>query len=362
MYPGDPIARPGSERLCLAPSQSVTGWPILEPRLHHDSLPVSRIKKKLPDPIPIIVLGGRDKRPPALPSDARDKHPLAGYKGITIRIGGRALIDCVVDRLRQSEAFAPVYIAGPESVYRDIESAATVIDAHGSIDTTIRTAAEAVRAKHPNTPLAFTTCDVLPEVETLVRLIAEYRRSFPCDAFFPTIRAPKDHATLGASAWKPTYRIVPGEGQAPVEILPCHLMIIDMDAMRTNFIYRVVGIAYRTRNRPIPYRRRVLLRSILAELLYQDARHVLGLRMPTLTWTLLFAGLPTIRHLKAGTLTRARLEDTYRRLFVTAQHRRRYPERRVLMPVVDGLSLALDIDTEEEASAMGAVLAPATRR
>ena len=43
----------------------------------------------------------------------------------------------------------------------------------------------------------------------------------------------------------------------------------------------------------------------------------------------------------------------YRKIFVTYRHRRRYPHRRILTPVVDALALALDIDTEEEARERG---------
>jgi hypothetical protein len=192
---------------------------------------------------------------------------------------------------------------------------------------------------------------VLPEVATLERIMASYRKAEPCDGFLPMIRAPEDHAAL-ASAYKPTYFVVPESDQPPVEVLPCHLAVLDVRALRMNFIYRVVRLIYRTRNRPIAYRRSVMLRGIMFELLFQDLRHLLALRLPNLTWTVLGSGLPAVRALKAGTITRAHLEDAMRKIFVTARHRRRYPERRIEMPVLEGLSLALDIDTEEEAAAL----------
>lgn len=304
-------------------------------------------------PLPIIVLGGRDARAGAMPAGVHDKHALAGYKGVAVRIGGRVLIECVVERLEQSGLFDPIYIAGPQSVYADHRRSATVIDVTGAIDETIRAALKGASRGHPGLPLVLTTCDVLPEVETLARLMAHYRHSAPCDAFLPMIRAPEDGVALGASGYKPTYQVVPEKGGGAVRVLPCHLAVLDMEALRMNFIYRFVGLIYRTRNRPIAYRRRVMLPGIILELLYQDLRHLLGLRLPNLTWTVLHSGLSAVRALKAGTITRAQLEDAFRRVFVTARHRSRYPERRVLMPVMEGLSLALDIDTEEEAAAMG---------
>ncbi len=306
-------------------------------------------------PLPIVVLGGRDARVGAMPAGVHDKHALAGYKGVAVRIGGRAMIDCVIERLEQSGLFAPIYIAGPQSVYAHHRRSATVIDVTGSIDETIRRGVEGASRGHPGVPLALATCDVLPDVETLARLMAHYRNSAPCDAFLPMIRAPED-AALGASGYKPTYQVVPEDGGGAVRVLPCHLAVLDVEALRMDFIYRFVGLIYRTRNRPIAYRRRVMLPGIILELLYQDLRHLLGLRLPNLTWTVLHSGLSAVRALKAGTITRAQLEDAFRRVFVTARHRSRYPERRVLMPVMEGLSLALDIDTEEEAAAMGGEL------
>jgi len=198
----------------------------------------------------------------------------------------------------------------------------------------------------------------LPDLDTLERLVAQYRAAAPCDGFLPMIRAPEDRAALGVSAYKPTYRVLPEMGGAAVGVLPCHLAVVDVRALRMNFIYRVMRLTYRTRNRPIEYRRSVMLRGIIFELLFQDLRHLLGMRLPNLTWTVLHTGLPAVKALKAGSITRAHLEDAIGKIFVTARHRDRYPERRVLMPVLEGLSLALDIDTEEEAREMGAGLGP----
>ena len=308
--------------------------------------------------IPVIILGGRDARVAELPAGVEDMHALAGYKGVVVRIGARPLIDCVVERLERCGLFAPIYIAGPRSVYADHRGSASVIDVSGSIDETLRAGIEAASREHPGEPLAVTTCDVLPEQNTLERLVTGYRAAAPCDAFLPMIRAPDDLRALGASAYKPTYRVLPEAQAAPVDVLPCHLAVVDVQALRMNFIYRVMGLIYRTRNRPIEYRRVVMLRGIIFELLYQDLRHLLRLRLPNLTWTVLHSGLPAVKALKAGSITGAQLEGAIRKIFVTARHRRRHPERRVLMPVLEGLSLALDIDTEEEAREMGAGVAP----
>ncbi len=306
----------------------------------------------VPERTPIVILGGRDAVASAMPEGAEDKHPLLGYKGAAVRFGGSALIEHVVERLRASDCFGSIYIAGPQSVYAGLADGATVIDVTGSIGETIRAGIEGVGRAHGGVPVAFTTCDILPEVETVQRAMALYEAAAPCDGFLPMIRAPKDPAEMGLSAYKPTYQVAPEAGAAPVDVLPCHLAVIDAAAFRLSFIFRVLELIYGTRNRSVGYRRRIMLPSIVLELLYQDLLHVLGLRLPNLTWSVLHSGLPATRALKAGTITRPHLEAAIRTIFITARHRARYPERRVVMPLLEGLSLALDIDTEEEAAAL----------
>jgi hypothetical protein len=311
--------------------------------------------------IPIVILAGSDRRPGDLPSTVRDKHPLSGYKGVDVHIGGRTLIEVLIERLERSERFLPIYVAGPSSVLRPVRGRGKLIDCDGTFGKNVQASIETVHADHPNRPMAFITCDVLPEVETLVTLLEDYDSETPCDLWFPLIHAPEDRGSLGASAWKPAYHIVPNEGQPAVGILPGHLLIVDPAALRLKFLYRLAQLAYRTRNRPIDYRRGVMVRGVVLELLYQDLWHLLTLRAPTLTWTVLSVGISTARELREGRITRARLEYALRRILVTSRHRRRHPERRGRLPIVEGLSLALDIDTEEEARAAGGNFATRSR-
>ena len=129
--------------------------------------------------------------------------------------------------------------------------------------------------------------------------------------------------------------------------------MVDPGALRLAFLYRLLQLGYRTRNRSIRYRRGVMVRGVLGALLYQDFLHLLSLRAPTTAWTVLTAGLTAGRGLKRGTIPRIELEDAVRKIFVTGKHRKQYPLRAALLPLVEGLSLALDIDTVEEARAMG---------
>ena len=312
--------------------------------------------------LPIVILAGSDRRAAVLPDDGRDRHPLFGYKAVDVRIGDKTLVETVIERLEACGRFRPIYVAGPRKVFGAVLSRAKLIEADGTLGQNIRTSLEALRREHPKTPIGFITCDVLPDVDTLHTVLADYDRRAPCDLWFPMIHAPEDPGKLGASSWKPAYRIVPRQGQPAVGVLPGHLAIADPEALRREFVYRLIQLGYRTRNRPIDYRRGVMVRGIVLELIYQDLRHLVTLRAPTLTWTVLSRGIADARRLRDGTITHERVERSVRKIFMTSKHRRRHPDRRVRLPIVEGLSLALDIDTEEEARAAGGDIAGVNER
>jgi hypothetical protein len=301
---------------------------------------------------PVIVLGGSDRKPVELPSEGRHQHPLSGYKGVDIRLSGRSLVDHLVERLRACKGFSSVFVAGPERVFGGLVDSEALIDTDGTFGQNITAALETVSRSFPDSPVAFTTCDILPEISALERLMADYQRCFPCDMWVTLVQAPRDPRQLGASEWKPEYRIVPEPGQPGLATLPGHLIVVDPQALRLGFIVDLFQIAYTTRNRPITRRRNTMLRQLVLKLLYQDILHVLGMRLPTLTWTVVSAGVSAAGKLNRGTITRASLENALRRMFVKQRHRKRYPHRRVVVSITDEISLALDMDTEEEARAL----------
>ena len=314
------------------------------------------------DRLPLAILGGSDPRPGTLPPAGHDKRALSGPKGALLQIAGRPLIAALIDRARAAGCFGPIYVVGPAEVYEPLALDAELVDAHDSFGENVRTAVETLHGRHPGVASAFLACDVLPDEGTLREMVALYRRSTPCELFFPMVRAPERREALGTSAWKPEYAVLPEPGLEPVHVLPGHLMIADLGALRLEFLYRLFNLGYRTRNRPVEQRKRALLRGVLVELLIQDLRHLLGLRAPTLTVSVLRAALGTVRALKAGALTRARLERDVRTVLVTARHRRRHRDGSVRMPIVDALPLAIDLDTVEEAEAAGATVAPTRRK
>ncbi len=305
-----------------------------------------------------MVLGGSDRAPARLPPSGRSSRPLTGCKGVDLEISGRPLIREIVDRLRATGRFAEVFIAGPAHAYRDVVPGAALVDTDADFGTNIRAAVEAVRARHEEGPIAFSTCDILPTASDLEKSLQDFDREPDADIWFPIVEAPEDSKALGASSWKPRYLL--NDGGRTVAVLPGHLAVVDPDAVRLRFMYRLLRTAYQTRNRSIGTRRSALLRRMLADILFHDVLHLFRLRLPTLTWDTVIAGLRGTRRLRDQTLTREELQRTLRKLFVKRSHRRRFPERRVRIPILHALSLARDIDTLEEAESIGVTAAPSS--
>jgi hypothetical protein len=305
----------------------------------------------------MIILGGSDRRPGTLPAGRADLHALGTYKGHAIQLAGRPLIRHLVERVRAAPGFGPIGVAGPARAYGGLDLGVELIDTDGTIADNLRAALahHAARAPGPPGPLALLACDVLPTPRELGELHELYARHAPCALWLPFVREPVDPGELGAFAWKPRYAIAPAAGIAPVRILPGHLAILEPTALRLPLLLRLLHAAYRSRNRGIGARRAAMLRAVLGALVARDALGLGRLRAPTLTVRVVGAGLSLARRLRAGNLDNGELERLVERILV----RRGAPadRRRVLLPHTDVISLAEDIDTEEEARQVGGDLA-----
>jgi MobA-like NTP transferase domain len=306
--------------------------------------------------IPLIILGGSDRKPVALPPQGRDLHPLSGCKSLDVRIGGRCLIEHLVDRMRSTGVFDPIWVAGPAAAYRRLASSIEVIDTDRDFGGNIRVSLETVMRSCPGRDIGITTCDILPDPAELEALLDDYFRAGATDLWFPLILAGEGEA-LGASEWKPRYRIIPAEGGPAVAVLPSHLTIFDPASLNLSLMYRLFELAYRSRNRPLRYRRSYVARGVLWNLLREDLANLLALRLPTTTVDLVRSGLTVTNGLRTAQLTSPALDHAMRRVFVKRSHRLRHPDRRVRMPFLHGMSMARDIDTVEEAQALGATFA-----
>lgn len=299
--------------------------------------------------IPIIILGGRDRRGSQLPDAGESKHPLHGYKAVDLRIGGRPLIATLVERLQACGAFGPIYVAGPAHLYEGLGLPIEVIDTDAEFAQNIRAGIETVAGAFPGRNIAVTSCDILPDVDDLDRLLRDYRQHEPSDFWLPQIRVPEDRTLLGESTWKPQYRFVPTEGGEPVATLPGHLIIFDPAAMRSDLVYRMFDLAYSTRNRPVKMRRKVMLNSLLRYFLAQDLKALVTFRAPVLTWEVVRHGTLVARGMRRGDMSVQVIAAHARTMLFERPHRKAHPERLGRLPILDGLSLAKDIDTEEEA-------------
>lgn len=304
-------------------------------------------------PVPLTILGGSDHRPAELPSE--ELHPLGEYKGVGVRVGGRPLIEVLVERVARSRGFGPITIAGPRRVYEPLGLDATLLDTDASVAGNLRVAIEHHVALHEG-PLAVLACDVLPGTDELDRLReAQAAEPVPPALWFPFVRVPSDPDELGAFGWKPTYRMIPPSAdaeRAPVAILPSHLCIFEPRALRLGLLYRLMDLAYETRNHSVGYRRRVILRRVLTSLLGRDLSKLVRLRAPVVTITVLRSGLRLARRLRSGAIEIEELEQLIGRIFLDPLRQATLGLGGIRYPITDVTSLAKDVDTVEEARSL----------
>ncbi len=309
-------------------------------------------------PIPLVILGGSDTAPgprPASPEtsgEATGPRPLTGCKGVDVRINGRCLADLLIERLRGLGAFDPICVAGPAAAYRVLEQPVTLIDTDAGFGKNIEAGITWVQEEFGSRPMAIATCDIVPDAAELEAVWQDWLDSQPTDLWFPIIEAPHDRDELGASAWKPRYRVLPEDGGELVPVLPSHLTVFDPAGLRLGFLYKLMDVAYRTRNRSITYRRATLFRELAWNIFLDDLRKLATFQVPGLFLDIVVSGSRAAGQLRDQTITRAGLENALRRMFVTRAHRKAYPDRRIRLPILPGLSLARDIDTHEEAEAL----------
>lgn len=298
--------------------------------------------------LPLILLAGRDRRQFAPPEGRSDLHLLRGYKAMEIQIAGRPLIARLLELLRESGVRGEIFVAGPARVYRELEADVSLVDTDGDFGENIRAAVEAVRGNGHAGHAAVMTSDVLPEPAELRAAFEDFERHQPCDFWMVLCRS--DPKKLGASAWKRRYYVRPEGESAAVDTLPGHLFVADPGVVRLDLLYTLFELAYRTRNRPTSYRRSLIVRSILVRLLAIDLKRLVTFKRPDVTRDMLWNGLVLLKKIvSAGGVDQREMEVRLRRIWVPSRLRRRHPERRGRVMIHDGVSLACDIDTEEEA-------------
>ena len=307
--------------------------------------------------IPITILAGSDHSPGHLPESGAGLHPLAVYKGAEVEVGGRHLIELLVEQIAACEGFGPITIAGPVAIYASLDLGdVSWVDTNGSVATNLHAAIDDHLGRHdPGVPMAMVAYDVILSAAELDQLRQLYETDQPCAMWLPAVRMPEDKKALGPFAWKPSYTFLPDDPSdemksEPVQVLPGHLAIFHPQSLRLPLLYQLMDLAYRTRNHSVALRRRVMIRSTLGALLLQDLRLLFSFRLPRMTFAVISNGLRLARGLRQGSLTVAGLERAIGGIFL--RHGRDAwsgPGNGIRLPLVDILSLAEDIDTEEEA-------------
>jgi hypothetical protein len=131
-------------------------------------------------------------------------------------------------------------------------------------------------------------------------------------------------------------------------MLPGHLVIVDLWAFRLPLIYRAFQLAYQTRNTPVMRRLWRILSGVLIGLLGADLRDLFRFRLPAKTATAVWHGIALALELR-GDARQESIEKRLRGIFIRHRHRRKNPHLAGRIPLMPALSLAKDIDTQEEA-------------
>ena len=299
--------------------------------------------------LPIVILAGSDMQRGFVPPSAENLHFMVGYKGADVRVRGRPLAELVLERVRESDAFGDVYLAGPSRIYSGLVDC-PIVDTDGHLGENLAAAIEHVAERHGSeSRIAFIACDVLPEAREIAELgslLAAPRESgVPPALAISLIAADQD---LGSSSWKPKYFFRPRAGLDLEPFLPGHLGIAWPSRLRTGLLLRLLHLAYRQRNRGYSSRKRTIVLSILGTLIRRDLWNLARLEPPTLTYSVLRHGLGTFARWRRGEIDLAGLELGLAKIVVRRRHFRREGPASVRIATSRHISFAKDLDTREE--------------
>ena len=301
----------------------------------------------MPGRLPIIILAGSDPRPGAVPRGLKREDMLSGYKGAHRLPWGRCLAGELVERVKESDRFEEPILVGPRWVY-DGQVDCEIVDVDGYLMTTLRSAFQVIRNRFSlSSPIAFSTCDILPTPDEIHRLLETcYVPYQECMFWWQLVEAkPED---LGISAWKQLYQIRPGFGQLPKNLYPGHLVIARPSALRIGLTNRILELMYRYRNREIHKRQFRMITRSLRTLVAEDLHDLFSLKLPVLTVSIPYYGLRAYYRLRHRTLTLPDFESAVAKAFVRREFHHFAHGRPVVFAITQILSFAKDIDTKAE--------------
>jgi len=305
------------------------------------------------DRLPLIILAGSDQRAGPVPAGLPPEQVLRGCKGAHRLPTGRPLVAELVDRYRQSGRFADPIVVGPAHVYRGLLDC-ELIHVQGNLAATLACVREQAMTRFdPAQPLALSTCDILPTADEIRRLIEEsYDPHSGCCFWSEVITAQPEE--LGASSWKPSYRVRTDDGRETMKIYPGHLVIVRPEALRIRLTSHLLKVAYRFRNRDMRWRHLQIVAHGLGRLIWEDMRGLMRGRWPLLSVAIPYHGLRAYYLWRRGQLSLRGFEHAVNRAFLHRRFQRHNGGRPVVFAATRILSFAKDIDTVAELAELGA--------
>ncbi len=297
--------------------------------------------------LPLIVLGGSDSRPSAVPPGLDAEDLLTGFKGVRQFRWGQCLTGELLDRVRASDCFEEPVLVGPRRIYQGLVDC-PVVDVEGNLVKTLQGVVETIRDRFdPHLPLAFITCDVVPTPNEFRRLLHECYEPHHDSVFWgQLITAEPDE--MGASSWKPSYRICMEAGQPPINIYPGHLVIARPEALRFSLTNHLLQLAYRYRNRLLYKRYFGLTLRALGSLIAADFYNLRRWQLPILTFKLPCLGLWAYYKFRRNRLTLREYENFISTAFLHRAYEHCGGDHPVIFSITSILSFAKDIDTVAE--------------
>ena len=297
--------------------------------------------------IPILILGGSDRRPGPVPFGLTREQMLAGFKGARRLPWGPCLAGELIERVRESGRFADPILIGPRQVYQGLVDC-EIASIEGDLAATLASLRDLVRHRfEPLDPVAFCACDVLPTADEIRRLM-ETGYDPVAECFFWGQLVATGPEAMGASGWKPSYAVRPAPGEAPVNVYPGHLVIARCGALRMRLTNHLLQLAYRHRNLDLRKRWLPMLARGLGRLMFEYVRNLFRLRPSALSITIPRQCLRAYKKYSRGELTVPDFGDAAARVLLHRDYRGAAKISPVQFAVTPLVSFAKDVDTVAE--------------
>ncbi len=306
----------------------------------------------MPTRLPLIVLAGSDPYSTPVPRGLNPEDMLTGYKGSHRLPWGRCLAGELVERMKESGRFEDPILIGPRRVYEG-QVNCKIEDVDGNFMTTLRCAFEVIRSRvSPYSPIAFSSCDILPTPDEIRRLLETCYDPYQNSMFWwQLVEAQPDD--LGASGWKPSYQIRPDSGQPPKNLFPGHLIIARPGALRTGLTSRILDLVYRYRSRDIHKRHFPMIGRSLGRLVLEDFRQLFQFKPPVLSVSIPYHVLRAYYKLRRQQMTVSDFEYAIGKTFLHREVHHSADGRPVVFSITRIASFAKDIDTKAELAEAG---------